>query len=121
MSWVDGGDYFGPDRRNGRRFRLIERRRNDSAYLAPSLASLLRKLQFWARDASAGEMNALERYRARVQTVAKLAHERGELGVEAWLHALDQHLDRAPTNRTHGRCLAEICNQHLQRAISTLG
>jgi len=118
MSWVDDETYFGPDRREMRGFRLLNRRRQDSARATPSLASLLRKLQFWGENISGFNAAAVERYRARVQTVAKLARERGEPGVEVWLSALDRQLALAVARRDGA--IAELSAQHLQRAIATL-
>jgi hypothetical protein len=95
MSWIDDGDYFGPDRRLKRRLRVFDRRRLDSAHEPPSLAALLRKLHIWASAVAAEGEDGLSRYRARVQTVAKLADERRQPGVHAWLDELDRELERA--------------------------
>ncbi len=118
MSWIDDDDYVGPDRRNGRSFRILERRRHDSAQAAPSLALLLRKLQIWASEMIGSNPATIGRYRARLQVVAKLAGERGESDVETWLSALDRSLESA--QRQGGHDLAEICNRHLQSAMAVL-
>jgi hypothetical protein len=95
MSWIDDGDYFGPDRRRSRRLRVFDRRQHDTAHEAPSLGALLRKLHLWASGVAGEGVDGIPRYRARVQTVAKLAGERGQSGVASWLGQLDRELEGA--------------------------
>jgi hypothetical protein len=118
MSWIDDDDYFGPDRRRARRLRLFDRRHHDTAHEPPSLGALLRKLQHWASNVAGEGIDGIARYRARVQTVAKLAGERGEPGVEAWLSELDRELEHAQTGK--GYDVATITNRCLQSAMATL-
>jgi hypothetical protein len=118
MSWIDDGDYFGPDRRLAHRLRLRERRRRDSAHAPPSLGALLRKLHVWASGIASEGANGISRYRARVQTVAKLANERDQPGVAACLRELDRELEDA---QAQGRFdVVTLSYRCLHTAIATL-
>jgi hypothetical protein len=118
MSWIDDGDYFGPDRREKRRLHLFDRRRLDSAHEPPSLGALLRKLQIWASGVPVEGGDGLLRYRARVQTVAKLAAERSQPGVHACLDELDRALAQACAE---GRSdVLNVSYRYLQSALATL-
>lgn len=118
MSWIDDGDYLGPDRRETCGFRIIERRHHDSSHPAPSLQTLLRKLQIWAAGVTLENPESIDRYRARVQTVAKLAHARGQLNAETWLHTLDRDLELARVNCC--RDLVDLSRWRLQSAAAAL-
>lgn len=117
MSWIDDDDYLGEDRRKRRSLRLLERRRVNAAAPAPSLALLLRKLQIWSAELTTFSDEPIERYRARVQSVAKLARERGETCVDGWLCMLDERLASA---RHDAIDATDLSQKLLQNAIAAL-
>jgi len=70
MLWVDCETYLGPDRRQARTLRIIERRRKDLAQNPPALNSALRRLRQHVIDATGERART---FAAQVQGVAQLA------------------------------------------------
>lgn len=120
MLWIDVDNYVGQDRRRGRRGRLLERRRHDAAREAPSIAVLLRRLHMRALDAALGDAAALAKYHSRVQAIAALTRERGEISAAAWLDALCGKLQpRALGDWPRAGAGDGIC-RYLQSAMASL-
>jgi len=115
MAWVESEDYLGPDRRRRRKMRLVERRSNELVQPPPSLQLLLRKLRMWAPDVVTGDHGAIDRYCARLDVVAEVARERGELGAAAELVALAETLRSTPCCN-----VADISKRRLEAAMVTL-
>lgn len=86
MHWVDYQGYFGPDRRQGRGKRLLERRRENCAGRPPALRTALRQLRMRVLEAHgpAGARSFLDRTRA----VALLAATHREPEVAQLLNKL---------------------------------
>ena len=95
--------------------RLIEGRRRGASWQAPPLHVLLLKLRVWAEGVERPNGDAVDRYRARVQVVAKIAAERGERRVERSLDAFDLELQRVQT-----ATLTELSSKHLRAAMAAL-
>lgn len=85
MLWVDCETYLGPDRRQVRTPRILERRRKNLAQNPPALNSALRRLRQHVLDATG---NGAKAFAAKVHGVAQLAEFDCEPRASAMLYRL---------------------------------
>lgn len=85
MLWVDCETYLGPDRRQARTLRIIERRRRNLAQNPPALNSALRRLRQHVIDATG---DGAKVFAGKVHGVAQLAEFDCEQSASAMLQRL---------------------------------
>lgn len=119
MFWVDTDSYIGPDRRQRREFRLLERRRSNMARPAPSLAVLLRQLSLHTLEVHLGDRTTLANCMMRIEAIADLARGRGENGAALWLEALARKIKRTSERRVRAEA-SDIIAHHVQCAMAAL-
>ena len=92
MHWVDFQGYFGPDRRQGRGKRMLERRRENCAGRPPALRTALRQLRMRVLEAHGA--SGIQDFMARTRAVALLATAHREPEVAQLLTSIASALGR---------------------------
>ena len=91
MLWVDVETYEGPDRRQARQWRLLDRRRENAAHQPPSMATKLRQLRVRALNVATPEDRAIFAAKARAASLLAEQHRR-RMEARALEHLAEQVL-----------------------------
>lgn len=91
MRWVESRNYAGPDRRERKRFRLLDRRKKDLAMNLPAVQVMLRQLHLRVLDVETAR-EQLVAFDRRLKLAAELLQQAGETEAVVHLAVIKQKL-----------------------------